>query len=611
MIMKLKTLTTLFLGFSTIAFSQNYQPISVTGFDQDIVAETTPAATTTSLTMDGSDFVFYSEAYGTAGGSTKGLPNSGLVSDGTNDYQLQDYTTNNALYLTNPGGSDTLVLATPDNYASISLLGLSTEGAGIMDVELIFTDGTTSTTTSLAVNDWFNGANFVMSDIDRVGRTNDNIAFLFGNPRLYDINVPISCANEDKLLSEIVLTNQSTTNGRIYIMAVSGSDLLSVSLGNTFDLICNNGNDGFGEAIVTGGQAPYSYNWTNGPTTSLNVVNTLSAGPHKCIVTDARGCMDSTVQFTLTEPAPITSNVNATTCAGYPYVLGNNYYYDAGTYTAVLQAANGCDSNVVVNLSVTPAPEYNESVSICAGSTYSIGNSNYTAAGIYRDTLSGFNFCDSIVVTTLTVTTAPVYTANVSICSGDTYTIGDNTYGIAGNYTDTLSGFNTCDSIVITNLSVNNAVATISGGGGVLSSDNVDPNFTYQWIDCDNNNQAIAGETNQSFTITQNGSFALVVANGSCSDTSECFIVDNVSTDEVENLNEISISPNPTKGLIHLTGDDKIQGARIFSANGQKIAEVIEQDLQTIDLTQFENGVYLIQILSKENKMQVFRVVKQ
>lgn len=608
--MKLKTLTTLFIGCSTIAFSQNYQPIGVTGFDQDIVAEATPAATTTSLSMDGSSYVFYSEAYGTAGGSTKGLPNSGLISDGANDYQLQDYSNNNALYLTNPGGSDTLVLDTPDSYASISLLGLSTEGAGVMDVKLIFTDGSSSTTTGLVVNDWFNGANFVMTDIDRVGRSNDNIAFLFGNPRLYDINVPVSCTDENKLLSEIVLTNQSTSNGRIYIMAVSGSDLLSVSLGNTFDLICNNGNDGFAEAVVSGGQSPYSFNWTNGPTSSLNVINTLSAGPHKCIVTDARGCVDSTAEFTLSEPAPINSNVNATTCAGYPYVIGSNYYYDAGTYNAVLQAANGCDSNVTVNLTVTPAPEYNESVTICAGSTYSIGNSNYTDAGVYRDTLSGFNFCDSIVVTTLTVSAAPSYNESVSICAGDSYSIGNNTYTISGVYSDTLSGVNTCDSIVITDLNVGNAEATISGGGGVLISTNTDPNFTYQWIDC-GNNQAISGETNESYTITQNGSFALVVENGSCSDTSECFIVDNVSTDNIEALNNLSISPNPTKGLIYLTGDAKIQSASIYAANGQKIVELNEENLETIDLSNFDKGIYLIHILTEENTTQVFRVVKQ
>lgn len=611
--MKKITVTLALLGGALLANAQ-YQPIATTGYNEDIVAETTPALTTTSLSMDGSDFVFYSQAYGSASGSTKGLPDNLSVSNGAYNFTLQPYTGNNALYLKNPsqpsGQTDTLFFTTPAAYASVSAVCVSAEGTASMDVQVFFTDGTTESSTGYTVNDWFNGANYVMTNIDRVDRTTDNIANIFNNPRLYNVDIPISCANEAKNIEKIVFTNQSTSNGRIYIMGLAGGDVLSVSLGNTADLICNNGNDGFAEAVVNGGQAPYSYNWTNGPTTTVNTVNTLSAGTHKCIVTDARGCQDSTAAFTLTEPVGIAVSENATTCSGYPYVIGNNYYYNPGTYTTILTAANGCDSVVTTSLTVTPAPSYTENVQICQGASYDIGNSSYTTAGTYYDTLYATNYCDSVIITVLTVTTAPQYSQNVTICSGDSYTIGNNTYSIAGQYVDTLSGFNTCDSIVVTDLSVNNTEAIIDASSSTFASVNQDPNYTYQWLDCNNNNQPISGETNPTFTVTQNGSYALVVNNGSCSDTSECFIVDNVGLSDLEN-GIIAISPNPTTGIVNIAGNLTVNQVNVFTTDGKQVQTVANSKIDTIDISNLPNGVYIVQLKTNTDQTQVLRLIKK
>ena len=43
-----------------------------------------------------------------------------------------------------------------------------------------------------------------------------------------------------------------------------------------------------------------------------------------------------------------------------------------------------------------------------------------------------------------------------------------------------------------------------------------------QWIDC-NNGQPVAGATSQSFAATTPGTYAVIVTDGACSDTSECF----------------------------------------------------------------------------------------
>ena len=45
---------------------------------------------------------------------------------------------------------------------------------------------------------------------------------------------------------------------------------------------------------------------------------------------------------------------------------------------------------------------------------------------------------------------------------------------------------------------------------------------TYQWVECSNNNQPIAGATGQSFVPTSNGSYAVQITKGGCTTTSTC-----------------------------------------------------------------------------------------
>lgn len=52
---------------------------------------------------------------------------------------------------------------------------------------------------------------------------------------------------------------------------------------------CNNGEDGWAEAHVTGGTAPYTYQWTNDETTAR--IENITTNNYFVIVTDAKGCV--------------------------------------------------------------------------------------------------------------------------------------------------------------------------------------------------------------------------------------------------------------------------------------------------------------------------------
>ena len=98
--------------------------------------------------------------------------------------------------------------------------------------------------------------------------------------------------------------------------------------------------------------------------------------------------------------------------------------------------------------------ETNQNVSICDSAFYIVGNSTYTTSGSYTDTLQTTYGCDSIVNTNLTVNQFYNINSNDTICNGQILIVGTSQYNQSGVYTDILSTNFGCDSIITTNLMV-------------------------------------------------------------------------------------------------------------------------------------------------------------
>ncbi len=144
-------------------------------------------------------------------------------------------------------------------------------------------------------------------------------------------------------------------------------------------------------------------------------------------------------------------------CPGSAYTLPDgNTVTNAGAYSDSFTLANGCDSIFVTVVSLYPVYDSTFNAFICQGATYTTpGGQAATTTGLYTDTLPTVNGCDSVLHVNLTV--YPVYNTTVTpaICAGQTYTLpGGNTTGTAGNYSDTLTTVNGCDSIINTQLTV-------------------------------------------------------------------------------------------------------------------------------------------------------------
>jgi hypothetical protein len=200
-----------------LAFSQIYNPISITGFNQDVIAEAgTSSLTTTTMPMDGvsvSNKVIYSNAFKTANGfGGGGIVDNGTISVAAGNFQLAPYTGNNVV-LIQRGGSGTITLATPAKYTDLRLLCLSTEGASLIGGVINFSDGTSTALTNFTVADWFNNTtNVVLTGMGRCTRATpaSGASDYPTNPRMYYVNIPISCIDRQKNILNIILNNVTT-----------------------------------------------------------------------------------------------------------------------------------------------------------------------------------------------------------------------------------------------------------------------------------------------------------------------------------------------------------------------------------------------------------------
>jgi len=206
--------------------------------------------------------------------------------------------------------------------------------------------------------------------------------------------------------------------------------------------------------------APYSS--VNSDTLIINPVNfTMNNDSFRVVVVDSCGLISQNPNPMVLNVLPIqTGNINLNLCTGDSLVLSDGSVVNTtGVYNDTVTNPNGCDSVVVFNLTVNLATSALDTQTICNGEQYVLPGGGIAAvSGIYTDTLSGANAfaCDSIIETNLIVLPNPNTLIVDSFCPGGSYTlISGVVVNNAGTYNDTLfsGASNGCDSLLIYNLS--------------------------------------------------------------------------------------------------------------------------------------------------------------
>ena len=205
---------------------------------------------------------------------------------------------------------------------------------------------------------------------------------------------------------------------------------------------------------------PLSATICNNETYDFHGRDLTQAGTYSDTLQTINGC-DSVIVLTLSVNHVATTPLSATICSNEAYDFHGRDLTQAGIYSDTLQTVNGCDSIIVLTLSVNPVATTPLSATICNNETYDFHGRDLTQAGTYSDTLQTINGCDSVIVLTLSIN--PVYhdTINAEICEGSVYTENGFNVNEAGTYTQTLQTINGCDSIITLNLTVNSALTSI------------------------------------------------------------------------------------------------------------------------------------------------------
>lgn len=185
--------------------------------------------------------------------------------------------------------------------------------------------------------------------------------------------------------------------------------------------------------------------------------NTVSTtGLYPVTLQSSHQC-DSTVLVHLSVYPEETLALSPSICAGEIYTLPDGSAAgNSGDYTSVLSTIHGCDSTVHVHLTVISTDSVHLAESICQGESYVLPDGIIVVApGVYTSVLSNVLGCDSTIVVQLSVNPPTSSTANAVICAGETYTLpSGDIVSTPGTYATVLVNHYGCDSLITTQLDV-------------------------------------------------------------------------------------------------------------------------------------------------------------
>jgi gliding motility-associated-like protein len=159
------------------------------------------------------------------------------------------------------------------------------------------------------------------------------------------------------------------------------------------------------------------------------------------------GC-DSIITLDLMVYQVYNTKLEFSICAGDSVEVAGKVYNRSGVFIDTLKSILGCDSVLTISLDVLEI-KYTEIVnSICSDITYNFNGISLDESGVYVDTLVSSVGCDSIVTLTLQVLPVKMYTFEKQVCINQSFTFGGTRLTSSGIYVDTISAVNGCDSII-------------------------------------------------------------------------------------------------------------------------------------------------------------------
>ena len=250
---------------------------------------------------------------------------------------------------------------------------------------------------------------------------------------------------------------------------------------------------------------------------------------------------------------------------------------------------------------------------------------------MYTDTLASSTGCDSIVITNLTINDVTISNQSFTLCEGESIMVGNNTYTSSGLFFDTLSSSLGCDSIVVTELFIEEqhyagADTLISLCDTVVAFDlntllSSDASLNGTWIDVDQTGALNGSMLNPTMATTATYEFLYATTSDApcTNDTAlvavtvdSCSILVSTNFDIANTA--WTVYPNPSNGVFYLTNNSaKIEGSwiQVIDIRGQEIwRQNINSDVTILNFEELANQVYFLRVYSDQKTlMEHFKLI--
>ena len=226
-------------------------------------------------------------------------------------------------------------------------------------------------------------------------------------------------------------------------------------------------------------------------------------------------------------------------------------YTLSGEFQDTISNVAGCDSIINIQLNIEHSTFDTVNVTSC-DRYHTPSGKILTSSGTHYDTLMNGVGCDSIIRIELTILESTFNTLDVSSCSSYVAPSG-RVYSSSGTFSDTITNTLGCDSIISINLNIDTVTAEIALNQDTLESPLNPSQYSFRWLDCNDNFSEVAGENQAQFRVETSGDYALEATNTTgCVDTSFCINVVLVGILESTFANTVHLFPNPTNGQVQI-----------------------------------------------------------
>jgi hypothetical protein len=426
----------------------------------------------------------------------------------------------------------------------------------------------------------------------------DTIPNSFGGDSIILVDLTV-LESSTSTITESVCDSYTSPSGKTWTVSGTYMDTIPNAAGCdsviTVDLTVNNSTTStITETACDSYTSPSGKTWT-------------SSGTFMDTIPNAAGC-DSVITVNLTVNSSSTSTVTETVCDSYTSPSGKTWTI-SGTYLDTIPNAAGCDSVITVELAVNNSSTSSLIETACDSYTSPSGK-EWTVSGSYVDTIPNAAGCDSIISIDLTVNTSYSEEIHDTICNGDSYSFDGREITESGQYTANLTSIAGCDSTVVLHLMVHTIDTSLNVNDNVLTANETEA--TYQWL---KDNDIIDGATMQSYTVTETGSYAVVITKNNCVDTSGIYSI-SITTDvlDISFGSDISVYPNPTRGDITVDMGAVYETIylRLYSISGKLVSLKEYRSRRKIDLQiDGDKGAYFLNISSDKGEQARIKVMKK